>query len=175
MCIPLAGGIRSRPSAPCGSARHSRRRSGPLLARRSQTPCSGLGLISRRKRSALNRQGKSMKAVFIGRLGCASRRPTLQTRCLGPMPTPASASFTVGSACRHSSSKRAGTRCRLWQRPNMPSPVPSAKLMASTRRGNAVRDAIYETEIECFFRCAAIPRRFTCDGRRRIPAAPVER
>ncbi len=45
MCIPLAGGIRSRPSAPCGSARHSQRCSGPLLARRSETLCSGLELI----------------------------------------------------------------------------------------------------------------------------------
>ncbi len=51
MCIPLAGGIRSRPSTPCRSARHAQRCSGPLLARRSQTPCSGPGVIPRQQDS----------------------------------------------------------------------------------------------------------------------------
>ena len=47
MCIPLAGGIRSRPSAPRRSARYSQRCSGILLARRPKTACSGPGLIAR--------------------------------------------------------------------------------------------------------------------------------
>jgi hypothetical protein len=46
MCIALAGGLGSRPSAPCRSARHAQRCSCPLLASRSQTLCTRLGLIS---------------------------------------------------------------------------------------------------------------------------------
>jgi hypothetical protein len=48
MCVPLARGIRGKPSPTRGLARHSRGRSCPLLTRRSQTLCSGPVVTARK-------------------------------------------------------------------------------------------------------------------------------
>ena len=55
VCAPLAGGIRSKPSAPCCLARHARGCLVLLLTRRSQTPSRGFGLNRRTQSGISNR------------------------------------------------------------------------------------------------------------------------
>src|SRR5450755_2697633 len=61
MCTPLAGSIGRKPSPSRGFACHSRGCSGPLLARRSQTPRNGSVLTARKMKYSVMGAGRKAK------------------------------------------------------------------------------------------------------------------